>query len=65
MATPTVKELMSDYERCGSFLRRKDASVKNPSPIFTFDDVLKIASEEIAKAENVIRQSRLTTPEDH
>ena len=46
-----VAELVKDYEQSGSFLRRKDATVSNPSDLYTISDVLELANKEIAQAQ--------------
>jgi hypothetical protein len=44
----TIAELSRDYEVAGHFLRRKDASAKKPSPLFSVGEVLEIAKRELA-----------------
>lgn len=39
----TLEEIARDYESCGAFMRRKDASNEKPSPILEAKDVLRIA----------------------
>jgi hypothetical protein len=46
MPDPTLEELASDYVKVGPYLRRKDASPKNPSPLYGIEDVLRIALAE-------------------
>ena len=54
----TIKELSTDYEECGKFLRRKDASVDNPSPLFTASDVLRMAKDELKAEITKLREER-------
>jgi hypothetical protein len=41
--TPTLGDFLRDYERCGAYLRRKDATPSNPSELYTADDILAFA----------------------
>lgn len=52
----TIKELNEDYEMAWHFLRRKDASISKPSPLYDASDVLKIAVAEIDRLNKIIKE---------
>jgi len=39
----TAEELLNEWEQCGAYLRRKDASPEKPSILLTMRDILEIA----------------------
>ena len=65
--TPTLGEFVTDYERCGAYLRRKDATPSNPSELYTADDILSFACtwtqelcQKISNLENQIANDKLS-----
>ena len=56
---PTIDEFIKDYEACGSFARRKDATVLNPSALYTIGEILLIAKGEIDALKKSVKISEI------
>lgn len=56
----SIEYVLKFYIAAGSFLRRRDASIKKPSPLIHIGELLKMAAAELVASKRRLRPKRPT-----